>query len=200
MKKIAALLPWNLCLLLSTIRAITEGMANPTFQLPLLGPSYSVAGEAAIFLYGVMFCTMLFCSWASYRILFDQHTHPLADTIPNYLIFLGTRYFIPIIMLEFISTPENSILRQPVVANPVFWMTFGYFMMADTIIFWGRFRADDKVIIRVFGYHFELKLRYVFWLSVLMETIFFTAELNKYSHPGKKNLENTETLKKEQTE
>lgn len=185
MKKISALLPWNLCLFLTTIRVVAEGMANPTFQLPLLSPTYAVSGEAAVLLYGLLFCIMLFCAWASYQILFNQKHHLWVDTVPNYMIFLGTRYFIPLIILEFISTDQNSILRQPVVANPIFWMTFGYFMMTDTVIFWRRFQPDDKICIRLLGLKFDVKLKYVFWLSVLVETVFFTTELNKYSQPGK---------------
>ncbi|WP_123844450.1 hypothetical protein [Chitinophaga lutea] len=194
MKKLSALLPWNLCLLLTTIKVVTEGMTNPTFHLPLLGPAYTVSGQPAVFLYGMLLCVMLFCAWASYRILFNQKHHLLVDTIPNYLIFLGTRYFIPLIILEFISTDENSILRQPVITNPIFWMTFGYFMMTDTVIFWRRFQPDDRISFRVFGRQFEVKVRYLFWLSVLVETVFFTTEMNKYSHPAKSKDANREEL------
>lgn len=190
MKKLAALLPWNLCLFLTTMRVINEGMALPTFQFPFLESLYSFSSASATFVYVGFFLIMTLCAWASYRILFTQAYELLVDTIPNYLIFVGTRYVVPILLIEYISTEESSILRHPMIDNPGFWMTFGYFMMMDTVIFWRKFKAEEKISVSLFGFHFDVPVRYVFWLTVLVQSGYVTTKLNSYTRPEETEEEN----------
>lgn len=195
MKKLA-LLPWNVCLLLTTVKTIAQaGIDHFTVQVPPLGPSFSVTGIRAVLLFGLLLCIMALFSWASYKILINrQKNDGNADAVPNFLIFMGTRYFIPVVILEFIASEGNSILRQPVLSNPVFWMSFGYFIMTDTVIFWGRYRLDEKVRIRFLHYKFEMKLYQFFWITVLAQMVLLAAgEINKHKQRGK-----TDEKKKEE--